>query len=684
MRPSTAATCRAYASRCAASFAPAGTRARRRRRRASLCRPRPAGLAGGARGAARRRRRAHPARPAARPGRAPAQGAGPPRTKLHTCRASGAAPRARCCATCPGTSAAVGSVPESSIQAWWSPPGLHASRLPRQHRARHRLRGAERSGKGPQVREVCAFLEERLGLVPGWLLSVPVKVCRRCLARGLHEARRTGPLSIFSPAHTAFLLYAWPRAAEGRLPQAARIPLQGACLYMLDHKAAAQGYSVRLAVGRSLGSCWPTSGHLRPLPLLGSPVSPPTHRPHAHAAQVFLYISASRRVVGAAVTQAIATACPAVRAAAGRTAKALLPGRARSPAAPASSCCSRTERGALLGGPTTGESAGQAGGREERAASPAAGSAAHTLTTRSHSQQAARAQPPPPPDSTCGGGAAEGGATPCVSSAEAAAHVASQAPASAPACMQCPQAQAASDGCLGDSGRLGCIHGRHRPACSAASSRGRACAAGKPAACLSAPSAGRGASGGATLLKRWLAGAAKQPRPGISGPAERPLQPGLEPCGRAQAEAGMQAALDAGGRVPSHAAVAADGCATAPPALAVPAASSAACPAPGGASGCGASAGRPAAASEPGAQHAHAGEGARELTRAALVVDAAAPRRAACGVRVLWVSAAARRQRVATRLVDAARRGLQLAPADLFELLYRHVNRYVHMCRCFH
>ena len=27
-----------------------------------------------------------------------------------------------------------------------------------------------------QVREVCAFLEDELGLVPGWLLSVPVKV----------------------------------------------------------------------------------------------------------------------------------------------------------------------------------------------------------------------------------------------------------------------------------------------------------------------------------------------------------------------------------------------------------------------------------------------------------------------------------------------------------------------------
>lgn len=26
------------------------------------------------------------------------------------------------------------------------------------------------------MREVCAFLEDELGLVPGWLLSVPVKV----------------------------------------------------------------------------------------------------------------------------------------------------------------------------------------------------------------------------------------------------------------------------------------------------------------------------------------------------------------------------------------------------------------------------------------------------------------------------------------------------------------------------
>ena len=34
------------------------------------------------------------------------------------------------------------------------------------------------------MREVCAFLEERLGLVPGWLLSVPVKVCRLALRGG--------------------------------------------------------------------------------------------------------------------------------------------------------------------------------------------------------------------------------------------------------------------------------------------------------------------------------------------------------------------------------------------------------------------------------------------------------------------------------------------------------------------
>lgn len=42
-----------------------------------------------------------------------------------------------------------------------------------------------------QVREVCAFLEDELGLVPGWLLSVPVKVilafAARPLLQGLHE-----------------------------------------------------------------------------------------------------------------------------------------------------------------------------------------------------------------------------------------------------------------------------------------------------------------------------------------------------------------------------------------------------------------------------------------------------------------------------------------------------------------
>jgi len=85
------------------------------------------------------------------------------------------------------------------------------------------------------VREVCAFLEERLGLVPGWLLSVPVKVCCRSLARGLLSpgALRTGLLSSLSPAHTAFLLCL---AAPGGRASAARrkggwqavIPLQGA------------------------------------------------------------------------------------------------------------------------------------------------------------------------------------------------------------------------------------------------------------------------------------------------------------------------------------------------------------------------------------------------------------------------------------------------------------------------
>lgn len=43
------------------------------------------------------------------------------------------------------------------------------------------------------------------------------------------------------------------------------------------------------------------------------------------------------------------------------------------------------------------------------------------------------------------------------------------------------------------------------------------------------------------------------------------------------------------------------------------------------------------------------------LARAAVVADEGRPRRAACGVRVMWVSAGARRQGVASRLMDAAR-----------------------------
>ena len=44
------------------------------------------------------------------------------------------------------------------------------------------------------MREVCAFLEDELGLVPGWLLSVPVKVSVAFAARPL--------LLVFTKAYT--------------------------------------------------------------------------------------------------------------------------------------------------------------------------------------------------------------------------------------------------------------------------------------------------------------------------------------------------------------------------------------------------------------------------------------------------------------------------------------------------
>ena len=404
-------------------------------------------------------------------------------------------------------------------------------------------------------------------------------------------------------------------------------------------------------------------------------------------AQVFLYVSSGRRVVGCAVTEAVTTAFPAMRTAAAAPPPSTLLAKpvARPAAAPASSCCSAAAQGPLQGSALCQGAA--LCGALAPAPEPVVADCASPCAPGGHAQRAEAAQAPAV---EYRGGCHAG---------EAQASVPGTPAAPVGLCAEphaCPQGP-------------GFQQGNAVTPCSAASSRGRAGALRQLRALTPTLS-----GSGSTLLTRWLAG-------GCAGARQKPelgAQPvrdgtahagtsqvaaicaadgqgvghtgiscvagaaaslamsvhGPEQAGACQA-AGAGVSQPAGGRAEPGAAqqaVAAmaaalsepGACTSAPALLSRPPQSAGAAPA------CADVLGVPHAAVQ-GAQRGvdaakvcfgASGRPAPGLARSAVAADEGRPRRAACGVRVMWVSAGTRRQGIASRLMDAARRACRPMP----------------------
>ena len=392
-------------------------------------------------------------------------------------------------------------------------------------------------------------------------------------------------------------------------------------------------------------------------------------------------MSSGRRVVGCAVMEAITTAFPAVRnATAAAPPTTLLANPAARPAAmPASSCCSAATQGPLQGSTLCGDATvcGASAPALEAAAADCA--SPFPLSGRAEAAQA-------PAVRTSGG-------------CHAAEMQASVPGTPAAPLGLCAEPHAGLQG-------PGFQQGNARTPSSVAGCKGRAGALGQLRALTPSLS-----GSGSTLLTRWLAG-------GCAGVRQKP-DPGAQPVQAVLAHASTSqmggacpadshgvrhdGVSQAAGAAVSQARTAPDSelahacpvdaaavcqpvrghvqagvaqqaaapvlpsaCMSAPALLGRPAQSTgtaAACVDALDVSLAAAHGGQPGAGATftcPGAVRRAAPGLAPGVARGAVAADEGRPRRAACGVRVMWVSAGARRQGIASRLMDAARRACGL------------------------
>ena len=382
-------------------------------------------------------------------------------------------------------------------------------------------------------------------------------------------------------------------------------------------------------------------------------------------------------MVGCAVMEAITTAFPAMRTAtAAVPPTTLLPSPAARPAAvPASSCCSAASQGPLQGSTLCGNAIACGASAPVLEAAVADCASPFPLSRHAEAAQAPAVQ------------------------LSGACHAA-EAQASAPGTPAAPLGLCAEPrACLQGSVFR---QGFSRTPCSAAGCKGRAGAPGHLRALTPTLS-----GSGSTLLTRWLAG-------GCAGVRQKPdlgAQPGEDATahvGKSQMDGACLAeghgvghvrVSQAAGAAVSQARTAPDSeqagacpagaaavsqpagchaelgaaqpaaapappgvCMSAPALLGRPAQSTGAAPACADVLGVsraavlGGQPGAGAAVNCPGAVRRAAPVLAPALARGAVAADEGRPRRAACGVRVMWVSAGARRQGIASRLMDAARR----------------------------
>lgn len=386
-------------------------------------------------------------------------------------------------------------------------------------------------------------------------------------------------------------------------------------------------------------------------------------------------MSSGRRVVGCAVMEAITTAFPAIRTAAAAAPPIILLANpaARTAAVPASSCCSAAAQGALQGSILCGDAS--ACGASAPALEAAVADCASPFPLSGHAEAAWAP----------------------VLQVSGACHVA-EAQASVPGTPAAPLGPCAEPHACPQG--PGSQQGGARTPCSAAGCRGRASAPGQLRALTPTLS-----GSGSTLLTRWLAGgcAGVRQRPelgaqrdatahagtsqrgeacpaqghgvdhaGVSQAAGAAVSQAMTPPGpaiagacQAAGAAASQSAAEPGAAQQARASapvmVIPGACMSAPALLGRPVQSTGAAPACAdllGVSHAATHGGQPVAGAGvtcPRAARRAAPALAPGLARGAVAADEGRPRRAACGVRVMWVSASARRLGIASRLMDAAR-----------------------------
>ena len=407
-------------------------------------------------------------------------------------------------------------------------------------------------------------------------------------------------------------------------------------------------------------------------------LQPGRARDHSHAAQMFLYVSSGRRVAGCAVMETITTAFPAMRTAAAAAPPTTLLAKpvARSAAVPASSCCSAAAQGPLQGSTLCGDATACAAGAPALKAAVADCASPCPLSGHAKAAWAPVAQ---------------------LSGACNAAEMQGSVPGTPAAPLgPCAEPHASLQG-------PGVQHRGAKTPGSAPGGRGRA---GAPVQLRALTPTLSGS--GSTLLTRWLArGCAgvrqkpdvgAQPVQAVMAHAGTPQMGGAcraeghggghagvsQAAGAAVSQARTAPYLELAGACPAGAAAVSQpagshvrlgsaqpsaapalpsACVSAPALLGRPAQSAGTAPACADMLGISCAA---AHCTQPGAEVAGgyttiARQPAPGLARGAVAADECRPRRAACGVRVMWVSAGARRQGIASRLMDAARPALALA-----------------------